>query len=68
MKDDLIDELFKISRIFTCKIVGLDKNSYVFEIIGKTPRIDAFIELVSQIGSCEISRTGIVAISISRDS
>ena len=67
VKSEFIEDLFKISRIFTCKIVGSEKNSYVFEIIGKTARINAFIELVSQIGSCEISRTGIVAISISRD-
>ena len=58
------DELLRIARIFYCKIVGLDKDSYVFEIIGTTGKIDAFIDLVSPYSSTEISRTGIVAISL----
>ena len=62
------DELLRIARIFYCKIVGLDKDNYVFEIIGSTGKIDAFIDLVRPTGSIEISRTGIVAISLSGDS
>jgi len=35
----------------------------VFEIVGNSDKLDAFIELMKPLGLVDISRTGVVAIS-----
>ena len=38
-------------------------QSYAFEIVGSTEKLDAFIDLMAPLGLCEVSRTGVVAIA-----
>jgi acetolactate synthase I/III small subunit len=44
-------------------VVDATNNSFVFEITGKTGKIEQFISLMQPLGLREVARTGIAAIS-----
>ena len=56
-------EALRVADIFRARAVDTSKNSFVFEISGTTEKIDAFIQLMKDLGLVELSRTGVVAIS-----
>ncbi|MCW9035628.1 MAG: acetolactate synthase small subunit [Rhodospirillales bacterium] len=56
-------EALRIADIFRASVVDSSNESFVFEIIGRTQKLDAFIELMQPLGLVDISRTGIAAIS-----
>jgi len=56
-------EALRIADIFRARAIDSTNNSFVFEIAGKTDKIDAFINLMEPLGLVEISRTGVVAIA-----
>jgi len=56
-------EALRIADIFRARAIDSTNNSFVFEIAGKTDKIDAFINLMQPLGLVEISRTGVVAIA-----
>ncbi len=61
-------EALRIADIFRAHVVDSEVDSFVFEMTGKTGKIDAFIRLMTPLGLTEISRTGVVAISRGKDS
>lgn len=56
-------ESLRIADIFRARVVDATNESFVFEIVGDTGKLDAFIELMKPLGLVDISRTGVVAIS-----
>ena len=56
-------EALRIADVFRARVVDSSNESFVFEIIGRTHKLDAFIELMRPLGLVDISRTGIAAIS-----
>lgn len=56
-------ESLRIADIFRARVVDSTNESFVFEIVGNTGKLDAFIELMKPLGLLDISRTGVVAIS-----
>jgi len=56
-------EALRLAEAFRAQIVDATTESFVFEITGKTNKIDQFVNLMGPIGLVEISRTGIAAIS-----
>lgn len=56
-------EALRVADIFRARAVDTSKNSFVFEISGDPEKIDAFIQLMKDLGLVELSRTGVVAIS-----
>jgi acetolactate synthase-1/3 small subunit len=56
-------ESLRIADIFRAHVVDSTNNSFVFEIVGNSDKLDAFIELMKPLGLVDISRTGVVAIS-----
>ena len=56
-------EAFRIGDIFRARVVDIGPQSFVFEIVGDTDKIDAFIGQMNGFGLTEISRTGIAAIA-----
>jgi acetolactate synthase I/III small subunit len=56
-------EALRIADIFRARAVDSTNNSFVFEIVGATGKIDAFIELMQPLGLKDVSRTGVAAIS-----
>lgn len=56
-------EALRIGDIFRANVVDSSLQSFVFEVVGNSQKIDAFIELMRPLGLVEVSRTGIAAIA-----
>ncbi len=56
-------ESLRIADVFRARAVDSTNESFVFEIVGSTAKIDAFIKLMEPLGLVEVSRTGVVAIA-----
>lgn len=56
-------ESLRIADIFRARVVDSTNGSFVFEMTGKTGKVDAFIDLMEPLGLVDISRTGVVAIA-----
>lgn len=62
-KGDPRVEALRIGDIFRANVVDSSTESFVFEVVGTTEKVDAFIELMKPIGLVEVSRTGVAAIA-----
>lgn len=60
--EDRIESL-RIADIFRARAVDSTLTSFIFEVTGKSEKVDAFIELMRPLGLAEVSRTGVVAIA-----
>ena len=56
-------ESLRIADIFRAHVVDSTNQSFVFEVVGQTDKLDAFIELMKPLGLADVSRTGVVAIA-----
>ncbi len=56
-------EALKTCEIFRANVIDTTPQSFVFEVVGDTDKIDAFIDLMRPLGLVETSRTGIAAIA-----
>ena len=55
------DEAVKLIDLYRSKIIDIDGDSIVFEIIGTSVKIDEAINLLKDFGLTSVSRTGIAA-------
>lgn len=62
-KAEMRVESLRIADIFRARVVDSTRDSFVFELTGSSKKLDAFIDLMNELGLVEISRTGIAAIS-----
>ena len=56
-------EALRMSEAFRACVVDATQDSFVFELTGRTEKINAFISLMRPLGLKEVSRTGIAAIA-----
>ncbi|MGB1027040.1 MAG: acetolactate synthase small subunit, partial [Rhodospirillaceae bacterium] len=56
-------ESLRIADIFRARVVDSTNESFVFEIVGKTDKLNAFIDLMEPLGLVDVARTGVVAIA-----
>ena len=56
-------ESLRIADIFRARTVDSTNVSFVFEIVGNTSKLDAFINLMVPLGLIDVSRTGVAAIA-----
>jgi acetolactate synthase-1/3 small subunit len=56
-------ESLRIADIFRARTVDSTNVSFVFEIVGSTSKLDAFINLMVPLGLIDVSRTGVAAIA-----
>ena len=56
-------ESLRIADIFRARVVDSSNDSFIFEIVGDTGKLDAFINLMEPIGLIDVSRTGVVGIA-----
>ncbi|MCP5370629.1 MAG: acetolactate synthase small subunit [Hyphomicrobiales bacterium] len=56
-------ESLRIADIFRSRVVDSTNESFVFEIVGDTGKLDAFIRLMEPLGLCSVARTGVAAMS-----
>jgi acetolactate synthase-1/3 small subunit len=55
-------EALRLADAFRARVVDASTESFVFEITGKSDKIEQFIALMLPLGLVEVSRTGVVAI------
>ncbi len=56
-------ESLRIADIFRARVVDSSHDHFVFEMTGKSDKLDVFIDLMQPLGLVDVSRTGVVAIS-----
>ena len=56
-------ESLRIADIFRARVVDSSNDSFIFEIVGDTGKLNAFINLMEPIGLIDVSRTGVVGIA-----
>ena len=61
-KGDKRIEALRLAEIFRAKTIDTSTEHFVFEITGKTSKIETFIQIMMELGLVEVSRTGIAAI------
>ena len=62
-KGDHRVEALRLADAFRARVIDASTESFIFEITGRTDKIDQFVELMLPLGLTEVSRTGVVAIS-----
>lgn len=55
-------EALRMAEIFRAQVVDTSIEHFVFEVTGKPGKIETFINLMTDLGLVEVSRTGIAAI------
>ena len=56
-------EALRLADAFRARVIDATAESFVFEITGRTEKVDQFVELMLPLGLVEVSRSGNVAIS-----
>jgi acetolactate synthase-1/3 small subunit len=56
-------ESLRIADIFRARVLDSSTESFVFEIVGDTGKLDAFINLMEPLGLVDVARTGVAAIA-----
>jgi acetolactate synthase-1/3 small subunit len=56
-------EALRLADAFRARVIDATTESFVFEITGKSDKIEQFVSLMLPIGLVEVARTGVVAIS-----
>ena len=56
-------EALRLADVFRAKVIDAKSDSFVFEVIGNTDKVQTFIGLMESLGLVDVVRTGIVAMS-----
>jgi acetolactate synthase I/III small subunit len=56
-------EALRLGDAFRARVIDATIESFIFEITGRSEKIDQFVELMLPLGLAEVARTGVVAIS-----
>jgi acetolactate synthase-1/3 small subunit len=62
-KDAKRIEALRLADVFRARVVDSSLESFVFEVTGSTEKVNAFINLMNELGIVEIARTGVAAMS-----
>jgi acetolactate synthase-1/3 small subunit len=60
--DDRVEAL-RLADAFRARVIDATTESFVFELTGRTDKLDQFILLMQPLGLVEVSRTGVAAIT-----
>jgi acetolactate synthase-1/3 small subunit len=55
-------EALRLADAFRARVIDATTESFVFEITGKSDKIEEFVGLMLPLGLVEVARTGIAAI------
>ena len=56
-------EALRLAEIFRADVIDASTEHFVFELTGRTSKIEQFISIMMELGLIEVSRTGIAAIA-----
>ncbi len=51
-----------MAEIFRASVIDASTEHFVFEITGRTSKIEQFIQIMTELGLVEVARTGVAAI------
>jgi acetolactate synthase-1/3 small subunit len=60
--DDRVEAL-RIADAFRAEVVGASTEHFIFQLTGRTDKIEQFIAIMAPLGLAEVCRTGIAALS-----
>jgi acetolactate synthase I/III small subunit len=66
-KGDKRIEALRLAEIFRASVIDASTEHFVFEITGRSPKIEQFLVIMAELGLVEVSRTGIAAIARGAD-
>ena len=55
-------EAIRMAEIFRAKVIDASTEHFVFELTGKSAKVEQFISIMTELGLVEVARTGIAAI------
>jgi acetolactate synthase I/III small subunit len=55
-------EALRLADAFRARVIDATPESFVFELTGRSDKIDGFVSLMLPLGLVEVARTGVVAI------
>ncbi len=56
-------EALRMAEIFRANVIDASTEHFVFEVTGKSSKIEQFISIMNELGLIEVARTGIAAIA-----
>jgi len=56
-------EALRLAEAFRARVIDAGTQSFIFEITGRTDKVDQFISLMVPLGLVEVARTGVAGIS-----
>ena len=56
-------EALRLAEAFRTRVIDAGTSSFIFEITGKSDKVDQFISLMVPLGLVEVARTGVAGIS-----
>lgn len=56
-------EALRLADVFRARVVDSTIESFVFEVTGSSDKVNAFVNLMRELGMVEIARTGVAAMS-----
>jgi acetolactate synthase-1/3 small subunit len=56
-------EALRLAEIFRASVIDASTEHFVFEITGRTSKIEQFIQIMTECGLLEVARTGIAAMA-----
>jgi acetolactate synthase-1/3 small subunit len=56
-------EALRLAEAFRARVIDAGTTSFIFEITGKSDKVDQFISLMVPLGLVEVARTGVAGIS-----
>lgn len=62
-KGDNRVEALRLAEAFRARVIDASTTHFVFELTGRTNKIEQFIELMKPLGLVEVARTGVAAIA-----
>ena len=62
-KGDKRIEALRLAEIFRANVIDASTDHFVFEMTGRTSKIEQFIAIMRDLGLVEVSRTGIAAMA-----
>ena len=55
-------EALRMAEVFNAEVLDASREHFVFQLTGRSVEVDRFINLMTELGLAEVSRTGIAAI------
>ncbi len=56
-------EALRMAEIFRANVIDASTEHFVFEVTGKSSKVEQFISIMTELGLVEVARTGIAAIA-----